>query len=191
MSTYAVLYFTERSTFAANMPTSAEIQSALMRAATLTLPPGSVRFVGPAPRIVRIAVLGAIVTHIAWLVEGTDSPALQLLATNVDTMSQAFSGDFTPATMQAYTPSYHGDLQWWQSGDAAKTVTRDIPRADLLALGRTYTENPVGPTQNDWGYYARVAALTAVGGALLYTGVRVINEPALRRSLAAKIERVL
>lgn len=120
-------------------------------------------WVGPQARITRNAQIGARDTTAAWLFEFPDIPQgpgisdqdyasfqngrfyllTEQLWANLNRMDSGWS---TPRLVP-YDPSVNGSRQWWSSGQASNTATRD--GYDLnQQFGSTYAENPLGPTVN-------------------------------------------
>ena len=149
----------ERSAVAANAPTAAQITAAFERARL----PGSERdrgrWLGPAPRVVRTAVIGErFGTFVTWVYVWptdappggwtTDAPAVgalvQELVNNVARELRSVSGAWQPVEAVPYAPAVNGDLLWWQLGEASVTRTRDAFPTEFGRLDAQ--ENPRGPT---------------------------------------------
>lgn len=144
-----IVHAIESSILQANTPSAQQIDAAL----------NAVNFgggnwggwVGPRARITRQAIIGqSFQTHAAYLYQWPDNAftaahidymRAQLLA-QVQQMLQP-TGDWT-VTLEGYAPATNGSIDWWSSGNASITTTRDdFP----TTTGRVdATENPTGPT---------------------------------------------
>ncbi len=151
-------------------PTAAAIQGALERVqTTVNTAPAAARplqlgnWVG-APRVTRVALLvstGGRKTRAAWLYEFpdlSDDPALQSEVRRYESIRRerlrtqalenlrryAGGAAWQNAILTDYNAGINGTVDWWRSGQAADTVTRDA--FDLnQQLGSSTEENPVGP----------------------------------------------
>jgi hypothetical protein len=110
-------------------------------------------WVGPVPRITRVAVIGdAFYTSVAWVYQTPDEAFAQehssyiqgTLKDNVTAALQTVSTGFGLATIGPWSEAVNGALAWWQSGDAGVTQTRD--EYPELAGRTDAAENPIGPT---------------------------------------------
>lgn len=109
-------------------------------------------WVGPAPRITRRAILGQFETTATWLYAWDDTPYTtqnwQALQERVRSAVQdglaELSSDWGDVTVTPYDPRVNGSVQWWQSGSAAVTRTRDEFPTGAGRLDAP--ENPTGPT---------------------------------------------
>jgi hypothetical protein len=157
---YAVVYATERSSWNANMPTSAELEG-LFRLAIFPVF-GHAHWVGPTLRIVREATVGMAITHAAWLLEADDDATVGRVLQELNARLQGFSRDFSVPVAQPYAPKLHGSIAWWQDGRAAQTITRDMPRESLRRLAGLYQhESPIGPSPSAWGEFAGLGLVAA------------------------------
>ncbi len=136
---------TERSTLSANAPTYDAITRAL-QAARIGLD-GS-NWIGP-PRVTRLARPPAFLTTFAALYGWPSSvvvPPVQALVDSVARQLRAQSSDWGPVTAYTHAPAAHGELEWWRSGGASVTRTRDEFPTEAGRLDAA--ENPTGPTTN-------------------------------------------
>lgn len=123
-------------------------------------------WVGVAPRITRRPQTGYFETTVAWLYAWDDTAytrqnwaALKerirsAVQDGLDELSYAESplveSPLAGATgwvslqMPDYSPAINGPVTWWQSGEAARTRTRDEAPTGFGRLD--VPENPVGPT---------------------------------------------
>lgn len=124
--------------------------------------PGA-RWVGPTLRVVKQGNVSGTVTHAAWLLEAPDMNAVAAVLTELEhrlisgrpstPTYQGYSGfsrDFTTPTIQdPYTPSLHGSVDWWRSGEQAKNRSRNattsILRNTIDQIVQPPDENPDGP----------------------------------------------
>lgn len=130
-------------------PSSVAIAAALRSARLAGNEATRGNWIGPAPRVTRTGAFGEQTVNVAWAYgwpsEGpwsTTAPLHALVAELVDgvaTRLNAMPG--APqwnVTAPAYDTTMHGLPQWWASGEAANTVTKDAPVS-------TTTESPWGP----------------------------------------------
>lgn len=204
MSNYYVIPATESSAFQNNAPTSGMINADI---ASVQMPAGS-EWLSPTARITRVfnsfTIGNAFQTTMAMLLE-VDTPAAGLtdqsldgtaayigqmvnlaLATGVNGVGG--SGDWSPATVSAWTQDANGALTWWSSGQAAVTQTQDNWPTLGGAVGTP--ENPLGPTVAgqtspspilpqlpgggiDWSFLTTPAIIVG-GGVLLWWGWPVL-----------------
>lgn len=126
---------------------------------------GTMRLVGPTPRIVRSTTLGSLTagfhTDVAELIEVSPdpgreaqaAPAAQTLAGIITQQLQASDGSWQQGTLTPWNPATNGSVDWWDctagsspTDCASVTMTRD---AIQEGFGRTTPdENPVGPTSD-------------------------------------------
>lgn len=123
-------------------------------------PPIPTQWVGPVPRIVR-RTLGLGVnkeTDVAWVLQLTPPPGTtdsqigaaqqnrKLLIERALGEITGVPGDWSGATLVAYSPALHGPLSFWQSGQAGRTMTSErypaVGEPDLQ-------ESPVSPNASD------------------------------------------
>jgi hypothetical protein len=142
-----LIFAEERSVFSADAPTSAQIESALRRAA---LAPGG--WIGPHARITRTAQIGErFRTRFAWLYGWPPATVPTLAAAPVAELLQrvndalgSTSYAWQGAEAQPFAEAVNGSLAWWTSGQASNTRTRDV---FPTGTGRLMAdENPIGPT---------------------------------------------
>ena len=145
----------EFSVFEANMIPAARIATAFKRFTPVRNPVLG-QWLGPAPRVTRKQVFGGYETDASWLYYWPDTPYstqnAPTLKTNLhdqvkDGLAELSSAWSEPALIP-YSPTLHGSLDWWQTGQAARTQTRDAPAMGLAQL-TTPLENPVGPSTPD------------------------------------------
>ena len=131
-----------------NAPTYEAIRGALIAARLGDNTRSDGAWVGPGPRVTRVAQVGALrgfVTRVAWLYgvgDGVTIPRTRLrdrVAAELDRV-----GSWSDVTVVDYAPAVNGSLEWWLTGAASQTQTRDeFPTGS----GRVdATENPIGPT---------------------------------------------
>lgn len=168
-----VITATERSTLSALAPSYDAIVRAL-QAARIGLD-GS-NWIG-LPRVTRVAQPPAFRTTVAALYAWPSSVVVapkQALVDSVARQLRAQSSDWGPVTWQDYAPGAHGDVEWWRSGQAAVTRTRDEFPTEAGRLDAA--ENPIGPT-TDATHPTTVATAASdafgAGGSLLTTLVWV------------------
>jgi len=140
-----VITATERSTLSASAPSYDAITRAL-QAARIGLD-GS-NWIGP-PRVTRVAQPPAFRTTVAALYAWPSSvvvPPVQALVDSVARQLRAQSSDWGPVTAYTHAPGAHGEVEWWRSGQAAVTRTRDEFPTEAGRLDAQ--ENPTGPTTN-------------------------------------------
>lgn len=134
----------------------------ILEAINAVFPPSSATWVGPLPRITRtgtdtglllnpIAAADTMPTvHVAWafyLPDETVNPdavaqtVVTPLASTLNGIS-AISGHWT-ASVAPYDTALNGDISFWQSGQAANTVSRD--ETPTAGGPNVANENPVGP----------------------------------------------
>lgn len=141
-----LVYAVERSRIQVNAPTSQRIAAALASIGVNGGHPG--RFLGSAPRVTRVPEIGdAFITHAAWPYAWTTSASedvvRRVLIDQVRLALDELGGNWT-VTAPTFNPTTNGTVQWWESGEASITRTRDEwvtwdQRADAR-------ENPTGPT---------------------------------------------
>lgn len=139
---------TERSFLAANAPTADTITRAF-QAARIGGNDGS-RWVGSSPRITRRAAPPYFYTTASWVYEWPDAIRVvprQALLDSVARQLRAQSEDWDPPTAYAYDPNVHGSLEWWRSGQAGVTRSRDEAPTEFGRLDAS--ENPTGPTTRE------------------------------------------
>lgn len=144
----------EFSMFEANTPNAAAIATAF-RQYTPRRNPVLGQWVGPAPRVTRKSVLGGFETDASWLYAWPDTDYTtqnfeQLkrdLHDRVNDGLQELSSSWSDPALIPYNAQLHGSSQWWQSGLAAQTRTREVPATGIARITDAQ-ENPVGPTTN-------------------------------------------
>ena len=156
MPSYYVVSAIGSFVFQAMTPSTDEIMSVMNQA----FPPGQNTFVGPLPRITRtgsdasalgtvFGAVGSLVTsaqspqvHIAWvfsLPQDDPGTAQTVAAAMRSALNSNLHGSWS-ASVVPYNASLNGSIDWWQSGQAAQSPTRDQFSATAS------NENPVGPT---------------------------------------------
>lgn len=113
-------------------------------------------WIGPAPRVTRVAELGAVRgfrTRVAWLYgwpaggPWDERPALaelrRLLAERVASKLGELGGDWRAPQAGVWAARLNGSVEWWRDGGAAATRTRDEFPTGAGRLDPT--ENPDGP----------------------------------------------
>lgn len=167
----------ERSALAANAPTAAAITAAFRRARLAGGAQDRGDWLGPAPRIVRTATVGErFGTWAAWVYAWpTDAPAGgwslgppsdalgQELVNNLARELAGVSGGWQTVTATDYARAVNGGLEWWASGEASSTRTRDEFPTGTGRLDAS--ENPRGPTTDATHPSTPGQVLGAVGGA--------------------------
>lgn len=141
-----VAYAEERSQLESSAPTAAAITEALRR---VTFSPGA--WLGPAPRVTRVARIGVgFLTRAAWVWQWTTAHTDDAVANVLQDWCRqelgAMPGAAWTNSVYRFTPALNGTLEWWSSGQAAVTHTRD--EFPVLAGRLDAEENPVGPTTN-------------------------------------------
>lgn len=145
----------EFSVFEASMPTAAAITNAFARY-TPKRNPILGQWVGPAPRVTRKSVLGGFETDASWLYTWPNSDFttqnIEALKRNLhdqvrDGLAELSSAWSEPVLIP-YSTALHGDVNWWLTGQAANTQTREVPAMGIARITDA-PENPVGPTTND------------------------------------------
>jgi len=154
-------------------------------------------FLGPGPRVTRAPGDPCLVsTRVSWLLHTrqfppgtTEGDKLLALSRNIVNqltrtleIAQNVGGQWAPATVTTYDPAVHGPLEFWTSGDATHTRTRN--GVDLGA-----EENRMGP-DNAPGFRTRVTASdwiaqhkTALIGVGVVAGVGVLGYAMYRLGL--------
>lgn len=147
MSFYYVMTTTETSVLQGNAPTYNAIVNALQ---ALQINGGE--WLGPGPRVVRSFSVGLSgnITNVTWAFAldapydqaGADSAA-QVVGAQAQIALLAVSSDFSTVAVTPLDPTLNGTADWWSSGQAAATQTRD----NFPELGARLSagENPVGP----------------------------------------------
>lgn len=141
-----------------NAPSYNDIATALLG----TTLPGGVRWVGPGPRVTRKTdplTLHANITQFSWPIT-VDAPTLATadsIAHQTASVVQAalrgslfsrvvdstISSGWSTVTVAPFSLDVNGTLEWWQSGQAVQTQTRDAFFQGLARLQPD--ENPLGP----------------------------------------------
>lgn len=195
----ALVVTEETSALITSAPAAAAIASAL-RAARMGPRPDDGDWIGPAPRVTRVAELGAVRgfrTRVAWLYgwpaggPWDERPALaelrRLLAERVASKLGELSGTWRAPEAVAYSAALNGPVRWWETGAAARTRTaQEFP----TGAGRLDpVETPDGP---DAGRHpstvgetidrtrrrlrrSGVGGLALVGGAI-FVGLKLLSE---------------
>ena len=170
MPFYYVLSSTESSILEVDAPAAAAIRTALAGVAFT-----NAEWVGPAARITRRTVVGALhgfLTTVAWVLQ-VDGPLTQAGAdaaalANANLVVPALAGlssDWSTLAVTPYAPAVNGPLDWWQSGQASVTVTQD----DFLTGAQRASvpdDNPVGPNSSAATPPAQTQAIEATGAAV-------------------------
>lgn len=138
----------ESSAFIYNAPTYEQIRGAMLAARLGDNTRTDGAWVGPGPRVTRVAQVGALrgfVTRVAWLYgvgDGVVVPRARLrerVAAELDRV-----GSWSDVSIVDYAPEVNGSLEWWLTGRASQTQTRD---EFATGSGRVDAdENPIGPT---------------------------------------------
>lgn len=195
----ALVVAEETSALITSAPTAAAIASAL-RAARMGPRPEDGDWIGPAPRVTRVAELGAVrgfKTRFAWLYgwpaggPWDERPALaelrRLLAERVASKLAELGGDWRAPEALAYSARLNGSVVWWITGGAARTRTANEFPTGAARLDPV--ENPDGPdagrhpsTVGETVDRARrrlrrsgVGGLVVVGGAI-FLGVKLLSD---------------
>ncbi len=152
-----ILFVENEVTSQADAPVTPEIEAALLSIPPTGLPPGS-GFVGPArvTRIARLGVPGGRITRVGWLYQWPEVPGspehahevytavVRYILTSVTTLLPASRGWHAPVALP-YDPVSNGTVEWWRSGDASHTITRDIFDLNMQIGSNSSFENPTGP----------------------------------------------
>ena len=172
-----IIHAIERSTFDVNSPPAADINR-IFRQTTA----GWGGWIGPSVRVTRqfrSTATDDSETHAANLYALPDDQntrdhgahIMQTFATTLgnalQTLSegQTFSYNWAPVEVIPYNPRVHGSVEWWRSGRAAQTRTRDSFPTGTARLEAT--ENPIGPTDESQVAGAGIAGwLGQISGAL-------------------------
>lgn len=198
--TLALLVTEELSALVTSAPTAEGIASAL-RAARMGPRVEDGDWIGPAPRVTRVAELGAVRgfrTRVTWLYgwpaggPWDERPALaelrRLLAERVaGKLAEELGGDWRAPEAVVWSATLNGSVEWWKSGNAARTRTaNEFP----TGAGRfDPVENPTGP---DAGRHPSTVGETvdrarrglrrsglgglAVGGLALWLGSKLLED---------------
>ncbi len=150
--------------YAATMPTAAQAEEPFRLVPDSTRPGviwGTGRLIGARGRITRSydpASFGRITT-IAWLYEfpsaeqgpGSTVTASEIarfeterqqrLIGNIQDNQRRSGVEWTRPELSPYSPQRDGTVEWWASGQASNTLTRDAIQEDVQ-------ENPTGPNLN-------------------------------------------
>jgi len=145
----------EFSVFEANVPTAASIATAY-RQYTPRRNRILGQWIGPAPRVTRKSVIGGFETDASWLYAWPDTDYTtqnlvtlkQNLHDQVRDGLQELSSAWSDPAIIPFSEALHGSVNWWASGQAAQTQTREVPATGIARITDA-VENPVGPTTND------------------------------------------
>lgn len=155
---YRVFTLVETSTFAGSMPAYPLIADAFRRSLpryTITDPAYEQwgEWIGPGPRVVRFQTssVSAYQTHATWVAfwpdtdftrerfEWLEQHLVQVLSQNLKAITG--SSDWSPVIEAPYEPAVNGPVDFWKSGQATATRTRDVSGGTLTGAH----ENPLGP----------------------------------------------
>lgn len=168
-----LLTATNEVTFSTNSPTAAQIEGALQAIPIVAARadrvarglPDDGGWVGSA-RITRRANAlppGGRLTDVAWLYSWPDrtpasaeaSAASEITAYILSKAREATfdqpaalpeSAGWRNIAIVPYDPAVNGSLEWWQSGEASRTVTRDAFDLNQQLGSNATRDNPTGPT---------------------------------------------
>ncbi len=134
----------------ATMPEAVEVAQAFRAARLAGGEDVRGTWVGPSPRITRTAPLGAFHTAVAWVYAWptaapwrTGAP-MRALSEELRANVLRELGDGWSVEVLTFDPAAHGSLDWWRTGGAAVTNTRDA--APVLTDRLRQPDNPTGPT---------------------------------------------
>jgi len=145
---------TEESYWEGLAPSAANIATALERARLAGAEDVRGTWVGPGPRVTRTNALPVFKTTFAmpyaWPTRGPwrEGAPLQALARELrDAVARelrTIGGDWKAVRVGTFDPADHGAISQWESGELARTRTRD--QFTALAGRLMEPENPLGPT---------------------------------------------
>lgn len=150
------------------MPRATAVAAA-MRKYTPQRNPVLGQWVGPSPRVTRKPVLGGFETDVAWLYAWPDTdyslqnlPVLKRnLHDQVKDGVKEMGWTWSDPVLIPYSATVHGSANWWATGQASQTHTRDESATGIARLDTP--ENPVGPTTDDTHPTTLVQGAQAVG----------------------------
>jgi len=168
-----LLTATNEVTFSTNSPTAAQIEGALQAIPIVAARadraarglPDDGDWVGSARITRRANVLppGGRLTDIAWLYSWPDRTPASVEASTATEIASYILSKARDATFDGaaalpesagwrnvaivpYNPAVNGSLEWWRSGDASRTVTRDAFDLNQQTGSNATRDNPTGPT---------------------------------------------
>lgn len=198
---YFIIETEESSAFEGNAPSSDAINNAI---SGITLPTGSA-WVGPRARITRVTHVGSalagFVTRVARLLSVnvpmsglTDAATADYVGNQINFALAFLSGNWSVATVTAWSAAVNGPVTWWDNGTAAVTQTEN----EFPTLGGRLdaAENTIGPTSNATHPGTLGGAIAGTGSTLTTLGFVALGilalwtvAPILRGTRAERVAR--
>lgn len=162
-----VVTSTETSRLEGSAPRADEIAAAMERARLAGAEDVRGTWVGPGPRVTRVAEIPAFRTTATWVyawptrgpwTAGAPLRALSVELRDAVARELATTGSWGPVRVVPWSAEVHGELAQWENGELSRTRTRNSFPTGAGRLDPA--ENPTGPTTRE----TRPGTLRDLGG---------------------------